>query len=398
MQRWVTTSLEFLQRLDDDWEEICQHFQPDNPGKLIKIQRGAGDSHHGGKSVFILEFESGWQLVYKSRSLAVDEHFQELLLWLNQQGTHPPFKTLKILNRGDYGWMEFVKAQKCTVPEEIERFYQRQGGYLALLYVLSATDFHFENLIAVGEHPMLIDLESLFHPHSHEATTTAAATLDREMIADSVLRVGLLPQLVWANTQAAGIDLSGLGGAAGQVTPERVPQLEKTGTNTMRIVRRQVVLAGSQNRPTLNDREVNVQAYTPAITQGFTDVYRTLLQHRQELLKILDIFEADDVRVVMRPSRSYALLLRESYHPDVLRDALERDRLFDKLWIDVQNRPILSQVIRKESLLQRQTEIKDTINNTEKELKQILSDIQKTIIRASATGNIFNLELRNPGI
>ncbi|BCX09068.1 MAG: hypothetical protein KatS3mg066_2927 [Fischerella sp.] len=184
----------------------------------------------------------------------------------------------------------------------------------------------------------------------------------------------------------------------GQVTPERVPQLEKTGTNTMRIVRRQVVLAGSQNRPTLNDREVNVQAYTPAITQGFTDVYRTLLQHRQELLKILDIFEADDVRVVMRPSRSYALLLRESYHPDVLRDALERDRLFDKLWIDVQNRPILSQVIRKESLLQRQTEIKDTINNTEKELKQILSDIQKTIIRASATGNIFNLELRNPGI
>jgi len=348
IQRWVTTSLEFLQRLGDDWEEIFRQFQPDNPGKLIKIQRGAGDSHHGGKSVFILEFESGWQLVYKPRSLAVDGHFQELLLWLNQQGTHPPFKTLQILNRGDYGWMEFVKAQKCTVPEEIERFYQRQGGYLALLYVLSATDFHFENLIAVGEHPMLIDLESLFHPRSHEATATVADTLDREMMADSVLRVGLLPQLVWGNTQAAGIDLSGLGGAAGQVTPERVPQLEKTGTDTMRIVRRQVVLAGSQNRPTLNDREVNVQAYTPAITQGFTDVYRTLLQHRQELLKILDRFAADDVRVVMRPSRIYSLLLRESYHPDVLRDALERDRLFDKLWIDVQNRPILSQVIRAE--------------------------------------------------
>lgn len=80
--------------LGDDWEEICCQFQPDNPGKLIKIQRGAGDSHHGGKSVFIPEFESGWQLVYKPRSLAVDGHFQELLLWLNQQGTHPPFKTV----------------------------------------------------------------------------------------------------------------------------------------------------------------------------------------------------------------------------------------------------------------------------------------------------------------
>ncbi|AFY46404.1 multidrug resistance efflux pump [Nostoc sp. PCC 7524] len=51
----------------------------------------------------------------------------------------------------------------------------------------------------------------------------------------------------------------------------------------------------------------------------------------------------------------------------------------------------------KESLLQRQTEIQDTINNTKKELKQILADIQKTIIRASATGHILKLELRNPG-
>ena len=348
IQRWVTTSLEFLQRLDDDWQEICRRFQLKEPGKLIEIQRGAGDNHRGGRSVFILKFESGWQLVYKPRSLAVDEHFQELLLWLNQQGTHPPFATLKILNRGNYGWMEFVKARTCTSTKEIERFYQRQGGYLALLYVLSATDFHFENLIAVGEHPMLIDLESLFHHSSHEATTTAATNLDREMIADSVLRVGLLPQLVWGNTQATGIDVSGLGGSAGQVAPEQVPLLENMGTDTMRIVRQQVIFAGSRNRPTIHDREVNAQDYTQAITQGFTDIYRTLLQHRQELPKVLERFATDEVRVVLRPSRSYALLLRESYHPDVLRDALERDRLFDKLWIDVQNRPVLSQVIRAE--------------------------------------------------
>ena len=51
----------------------------------------------------------------------------------------------------------------------------------------------------------------------------------------------------------------------------------------------------------------------------------------------------------------------------------------------------------KGSLLQRQTEIKDTINNTKKELKQNLADIQKTIIQASATGNILKLELRNTG-
>ena len=51
----------------------------------------------------------------------------------------------------------------------------------------------------------------------------------------------------------------------------------------------------------------------------------------------------------------------------------------------------------RESLIQRQIEIQDQINNTEKELKQVLTQIQKTVIRASATGTILKLELRNPG-
>ena len=40
------------------------------------------------------------------------------------------------------------------------RFYRRQGALLALLYALEATDFHAENLIASGEFPVLIDLET----------------------------------------------------------------------------------------------------------------------------------------------------------------------------------------------------------------------------------------------
>ncbi|MDB9304257.1 MULTISPECIES: HlyD family efflux transporter periplasmic adaptor subunit [Cyanophyceae] len=51
----------------------------------------------------------------------------------------------------------------------------------------------------------------------------------------------------------------------------------------------------------------------------------------------------------------------------------------------------------KESLIQRQIEIKDQINNTEKEVQQVLIQIEKTIIRASATGTILQLDLRNPG-
>ena len=51
----------------------------------------------------------------------------------------------------------------------------------------------------------------------------------------------------------------------------------------------------------------------------------------------------------------------------------------------------------REGLIQRQIELKDQINNTEKEVQQVLRQIEKTVIRASATGTILQLDLRNPG-
>jgi type 2 lantibiotic biosynthesis protein LanM len=54
------------------------------------------------------------------------------------------------------------------------------------------------------------------------------------------------------------------------------------------------------------------------------------------------------VRVVLRPTSTYAALLAESFHPDVLRDALDRDRWFDRLWVAVEQRPVLARVIAAE--------------------------------------------------
>jgi type 2 lantibiotic biosynthesis protein LanM len=41
-------------------------------------------------------------------------------------------------------------------------------------------------------------------------------------------------------------------------------------------------------------------------------------------------------------------LLQDSYHPDVLRDALDRDRFFDRLWVEVEHCPYLARVIPAE--------------------------------------------------
>src|SRR5262249_22139482 len=144
---------------------IRSTFSPDeDPGVLVNVSMDAGDRHRNGRCVLLAKFDSGFQLVYKPKSLAVDIHFQELLSWLNFLGSQPAFCTLRMLDRGAYGWSEFVASETCDSLPALRRFYQRQGAYLALLYVLEATDLHCENLIAAGEHPVLVDLEAIFHP------------------------------------------------------------------------------------------------------------------------------------------------------------------------------------------------------------------------------------------
>jgi type 2 lantibiotic biosynthesis protein LanM len=288
--------------------------------------------------------------VYKPKPVSIDTHFQNLLAWVNRRGDHPSFRTTKILDCKTHGWVEFVSAETCASFDEVHRFYQRQGGYLALLFALEATDFHSENLIAAGEHPVLVDLESLLHPRIR-GIDSALPDLIEEAMAHSVVRVGLLPDRVWVKADYEGIDLSGLGAAAGQLTPFRTPYWEEAGTDQMRLARRRTPSEGSFNRPTLNGAEVNVLDYTESVVDGFVSVYRLLLKHRNVLLSEdgpLARFAEDEVRVIIRPTRIYSLLLYESFHPDLRRNALDRDRFFDRLWVDIERRPSLAKVIPAE--------------------------------------------------
>ncbi len=348
LDRWIACELELLERLCADWEQIKDVFLPDSdPGVLVEIQQGAGDTHRSGHSVTILAWSSGFRLVYKPRAMALDTHFQELLTWLNEQGQQPTFKALTSINKQTYGWSEFVPASDCTSREELERFYQRQGGYLALLYTLEATDFHAENLIAAGEHPVLVDIEALFQPYLGEDAPQINPA--EEAIGCSVLRIGMLPQRIWSGDQAEGVDISGLGGFAGQLTPAPVPTWREAGTDQMRMIRERVALMPNKNLPQLNGQEINILEYSDSIVTGFDATYRLLMQLRDVLLaEIVPRFAHDEVRYLLRPTRAYGMLLTESFHPNVLRDALDRDRFFDRLWIGVEQLPFLQKIIGAE--------------------------------------------------
>ena len=342
--QWATLSLETLERFRADRDALVRHvFGGRDPGALTALVPGRGDRHDGGRTVTVLTFASGLRLVYKPRSLAVDSWFQELLLWLNERGARPELHPVRVLDRGTHGWMEFISPAPCSTPEEVGRFYERQGAWVALLYALEANDFHWENLIAAGEHPVLIDLETLFQPMWPDrgpAEDPAALT---------VLRTGLLP---WhfQNDGFTTFDLSGLGATAGQKTEGRFPV--DAGTDRMRLALTLLESPGRDNQPTLDGVPVMIEGHHESVLAGFRTLYRLLARHREALVapdgplgRCGDL----PIRFLVRDTTVYAHLIHHSNHPDFLQSGLDRTRLFDRLWLEASNSRSLSRLVHDEA-------------------------------------------------
>lgn len=333
IKQWVAASLEFLERLCQDWEKIKLIFSPEtDPGPLVALTGEVADSHRKGRQVLILEFTSGLKLVYKPKALALDLHFQELLAWLNQRSNFLPFRTLGLLDRGTYGWVEFIEAVECRTKAEVARFYRRQGGLLALLYTLEGTDIHYENLVAEGEHPVLIDLETLFHPRKGEIPKNLTWDPALNALFNSVLRVGLLPGRSVSGQTLAGFDLNGLAGPAGRFSSRPFPVLVDQGTDEMRVARQPVKISGGGNLPTLTNQKIVLIDYLDDLVDGFKIIYTLLIELREPLIDgPLQAFCHDTCRFIARPTYNYAILRQQSFHPNLLRDKAAQDLLFDHL-------------------------------------------------------------------
>jgi type 2 lantibiotic biosynthesis protein LanM len=320
----IATSFEILERFAADRDGIVHHlFAGSDPGTVTALEPGRGDRHDGGRTVAILTFDSGRKLVYKPRSLAVDSWFQELLVWLNERGARPQLLPLRILDLGSHGWMEFAASASCSRREEVERFYERQGAWVALLYALEANDFHWENLIAAGEHPVLVDLETLFQPMPPDIAP------GEDPLSLTVLRTGLLPRGV--RMEGSGlIDVSGMGATAGQKTGGRFPVDQ--GTDRMRLAPAVLETPERDNLPRLAGVPVGLGNHRDAVVRGFQAMYRLLASHRGALLEgPLAACAGLEIRFLLRDTTVYSHLIHNSYHPDYLQNGLDRSRLFGRL-------------------------------------------------------------------
>ncbi|MDT7790431.1 MAG: hypothetical protein QOF58_8850 [Pseudonocardiales bacterium] len=323
----VSAHHELSSRFTRDRAEIVRAiFGGVDPGALVSIETGQGDPHQQGRTVALLTFESGERLIYRPRPVGLHRHFVAQLSWFSTR-TGIAFRSPRLVVRDGYGWLEFVSYEPCADVAGVAEFYRRLGALLALLYAIDGTDMHYENLIACGDQPVLVDVETLFHPTPALSDDPAALALAR-----SVHRTALLPHVLLGDNGVA--DVSGVGGDHGVPSPLDVVDWADAGTDRMRLVRRPRESSGAFNRPLLGGVPAEPADYQDSLLAGFRAGYDAIVAHRSELLRLVRACADDEVRFVPRATRQYAVLLDESTHPSVLIDAMDRDLAFGVLIVD----------------------------------------------------------------
>ncbi len=343
---WVETSAELLTRLAADADQLAQTFQAGLPlGRVTAVGTAASDPHNGGRSVVDLTFESGLRLVYKPKDAGLDMAYGRLLEWLDRHGLPLPLMAVDVVGRGAYGWSRFVAAQPCPDREAARRYYRRAGELLGLVYGLGGNDCHYENLVAHGEHPVLVDLETFMHPESRPFDDDAAALAEgaraaaSQLFRDSVLSTGLLPSWV-AVAEGVAVDLSALGAVGEQRMPSSRSQWTHVNTDVMKLVDQDSVIRPTDNVPMLDGQPLSPDDFVDEVVAGLRSMYEFLLEHREELLGPsgpLAGLGTQRVRFIPRNTRSYALALDR---------ALRRDHLVDgaafSIELDVMSRPLVT--------------------------------------------------------
>jgi len=307
MVQWVEATHEFCVRLVQDAAALRATFGVEL-SDIRALRPAASDAHHGGRQVVEITFASGACLFYKPRTLEPEATFFECVARLNPH-LSLALATPRLLIRPTHGWMEAISTAPCETAPAAARFYQRAGALLALLYLLDATDAHYENLIISGEQPILVDLETLLQPRVMGGAEESPA---EQFFWDSVLRTQLLPH--WERGPRGVLyDISGL---SSQPLPADEPQWIAINTDAMEL---RPSVSATLGR-VANPPHLTAAAAEEALIAGFTEGYEQL-QNRAPV--DFERFAALTPRFVFRPTRAYHLILRHALQPRYLHSGLD---------------------------------------------------------------------------
>lgn len=335
IHHWTSFVLEFFQRLDSDYSDISNEFNGgEKLTQITNIEAGYSDPHDGGREILALTFNNEIKIAYKPRNINLDVAWKDFILYLHQNGAPIEPFPLRMIPRTNYGWLQWINESFAQNKNAELDFTHKVGVNLFLLYFFHGVDFHNDNIICNDDKICIVDIETLLHPHIPDNIFSHFQHLSqikaKRKLSNSVLSTGLLPHALdfpWGGS----ISLGGLD--TKESSHISLQRLVNVNSDCMRFASPVDTRIKSENR-FLNSEYLDTYGYAEQVSGGFKSMYKYFLMHKDSIFKVngpLYIFKRLDVRVVLRPTLIYSILLDQSFSLDDSTDGVKHCIHFDFL-------------------------------------------------------------------
>lgn len=276
-QQFSEMIFEMLIRIQNDRKEISSAFFGGTDfGSILQIDGGQADKHNNGRCTCIITAEHG-TFLYKPRNLRADTVLYNMVSELFSDTVILP----KALDFGRYGYAEYIADEPAKTKEEAERFFYRLGGVCAIFHTFASTDFHCENILAKGEFPAVVDLETFLGVSN--AADAKIFDLFQKDLSHSLFFSGIIPK------RRGDRELS--------------PLLCKDKNSIL---------------PLIDGERADVRSYLSFFDEGFRTIYHRCIDNRSALLQYLECFSECRFRCLLRNTNDYGKLLQGLYSVKML--------------------------------------------------------------------------------
>lgn len=169
--------------------------RPGTRGGIVRLSCDLSDLHDHGRSVTRVQFRGGDVWFYKPRDGKREAAWRQFLEAINAAKFPLTFFLPELISCRDHCWMREVTDAPCRNGRERWRFCFRVGALLLLAHYLRAVDLHLANFVFHGEHPVLVDCETLLHPETAQPAESSIGE-------SSLERTGMISLAGMRNPQA----------------------------------------------------------------------------------------------------------------------------------------------------------------------------------------------------
>lgn len=227
-----------------------------------------GDLHNG-KQTELIQTEKE-TFIKKPRDFKTEVAFSLFCQKLEALGIPCFSRSTKLIEDGDGFHTEAVEENLPTSDSGIDAYYHRAGILLCVCYLLGSVDLHSENIIASGDMPVIIDIETLLSGQKRRSSSHYS-------LANSVLCSHLICNFVTADGVK---DASGFSG----------------------------VQSGFKNIPHTEKEKIFPWDKADIIISAFKEAYNIIATNKETVREALHLFDDCSFRQILRPTQTYSTI------------------------------------------------------------------------------------------